>query len=104
SGYAFPSVHVTQAVAVYGAAAAMLSAQTRSWSLKVTAWAGAFLVAAAVGLSRLYLGVHWLTDTVGGAILGLVWLQLLLLMVRTAGGLRRQERAAAGPMVPASRI
>jgi undecaprenyl-diphosphatase len=83
NGFAFPSAHVAQAVAVYGAFAALLAAQTRQWSLKVTAWTVAFLVAAAVGLARLYLGVHWLTDTLGGAILGLVWLQLLLLAVRT---------------------
>jgi membrane protein DedA with SNARE-associated domain/membrane-associated phospholipid phosphatase len=103
SGFAFPSAHVAQAVAVYGAVAALLAAQTRQWSLKVTAWAAAFLVGSAVGLARLYLGVHWLTDTVGGAILGLVWLELLLLMARTAGGLRRQERVD-GPMVSASRM
>jgi membrane-associated phospholipid phosphatase len=41
--------------------------------------AAAVIVALVVAFSRVYLGVHWLTDVVAGLALGWAWLSLLLL-------------------------
>lgn len=72
-GFSFPSGHATIATAVYGALflvfVASVPARGRRWLLAATV---VFL--AGVGLSRLVLGVHHLTDVVGGHILGLAWL------------------------------
>jgi undecaprenyl-diphosphatase len=82
SGFAFPSGHATLSVAVWCALAALVAAATPSWRNKVIAWAAAFFLAAVVGVSRLYLGAHWLTDVLGGWSLGALWLTAVLGAVR----------------------
>jgi membrane protein DedA with SNARE-associated domain/membrane-associated phospholipid phosphatase len=76
SGYAFPSGHATAAIAVWGAAAIVLSSG-RPVRWKAAFWLGAGLIAALVSFSRVYLGVHWWTDVVSGMALGGAWLCLL---------------------------
>ena len=51
----------------------------------------AYVLAAAIGYSRLYVGVHWPTDVIAGAVVGVVTALLLLAAVRTrsARALRR---------------
>jgi membrane-associated phospholipid phosphatase len=87
SGYAFPSGHATNAAAVYGMLAALLAAATPRWSGKVAVWALAVGLVAFIGLSRVYLGGHWLTDVLGGFALGAAWLFALLTAPRTIEGL-----------------
>ncbi|RDI68671.1 phosphatase PAP2 family protein [Nocardia pseudobrasiliensis] len=72
----FPSGHTLGSTAVVGALTtlAVLSLGRRASRIAVTAAAAIFV--AAVGLSRVYLGVHWLTDVLAGWSLGLVWLIL----------------------------
>jgi membrane protein DedA with SNARE-associated domain len=95
TGFAFPSGHATKATAVYGMLAALLAAATSSWARKVALWTAALLVAGLVGLSRLYLGAHWLTDVLGGFALGGVWLFAVLTAVRTVDALRRGRQPNA---------
>jgi undecaprenyl-diphosphatase len=83
TGPSFPSGHATQAVAVYGMLAALVAAATPRWGRKVAAWAAAVVIAGLVGLSRLYLGAHWLTDVLAGFALGAAWLFALLTLART---------------------
>jgi undecaprenyl-diphosphatase len=65
-GYGFPSAHAAAAAAVCGAAAWQCSIRIRSWRARVSIWAVAAMLAALVGISRVYLGVHWATDVIGG--------------------------------------
>ncbi|MDP9073987.1 MAG: bifunctional DedA family/phosphatase PAP2 family protein [Actinomycetota bacterium] len=88
SGLAFPSGHATLSVAVWGMLAALVASSTSRWTAKVVAWALAIGLSALVGLTRLYLGAHWLTDVAGGWALGALWLFALLTAVRTVAGLR----------------
>jgi membrane-associated phospholipid phosphatase len=77
-GNAFPSGHATQTIGFYGMLAIVLIvayAPRRRWPLVI----GAALVTLVVGASRLYLGVHWLTDVLGGYALGLAWLSLVMI-------------------------
>ena len=93
TGFAFPSGHTTKATAVYGMLAALLAATTPRWGRKVSVWTAAALLAGLVGLSRLYLGAHWLTDVLGALTLGAAWLFVLLAATRTVDALHAAPSA-----------
>lgn len=89
--YGFPSGHTSGAFAVWGG----LALVTRRRTL---AWLAPFMIAL-IAFSRLYLGVHFLADILGGAFLGGGMLLLAWLLWRDDG--RREELFAAlrGPFV-----
>ncbi|HEX6677200.1 MAG TPA: phosphatase PAP2 family protein [Actinomycetes bacterium] len=72
TGYSYPSGHTTAAAATY-AAMALLLGRGRRWPVRVWLAVAAAAVTVTIGLSRVLLGVHWLTDVLGGAMLGLGW-------------------------------
>ena len=87
----FPSGHSANAMMIY-LSLALLLPQSRRWP-----WiAGALLLAALVGLSRIMLGVHWPSDVIGGWSYGALWAMLLVAIDQM---LRR--RVAVGPADPA---
>jgi undecaprenyl-diphosphatase len=64
TGYSFPSGHTMSAIGIYGAiAAALIALYPRARAPVILA---AVVLIAAIGLSRIYLGVHWPSDVVGG--------------------------------------
>jgi membrane-associated phospholipid phosphatase len=70
--YSFPSGHAMVSLVVYGMVGYLLAKhfpQQKSFIAFCTV-----LAIGVIGFSRLYLGVHWLTDVVGGYAAGLVWL------------------------------
>lgn len=103
-GFAFPSGHSAQAVACYGALAWLVAHVTTTRRSTVLAWIGAGVVALAIGFSRLYLAVHWLTDVVGGFVLGATWLSVTLSAVaawqRSPWGTPRRTEAAGRGVPP----
>lgn len=66
----FPSGHVAAAV-VYGAAFFVVALHTRRWWPRVLVLVLTAAVAFAVAWSRMYRGMHHLTDVLAGAVLGL---------------------------------
>jgi membrane-associated phospholipid phosphatase len=64
TGYSFPSGHSMSAMGIYGVIAAALIAMYPAARRPVIA-AAAVLIAA-IGVSRVYLGVHWPSDVLGG--------------------------------------
>jgi len=77
--YAFPSGHTTMATAMAFALYFMFAPRLSS-ALKTVLWMGALLWALLIGSSRLYLGVHWLSDVLGGFVLGVWWVTLVRLI------------------------
>jgi phosphatidylinositol-3-phosphatase len=94
TGFAFPSGHATDAAAVYGMLALLLSRSGHRPARAATWVAGVGLVAL-VGLSRLYLGVHWLSDVVVGIGLGASWLLAMVIAGRVGGDRIGRSRVGA---------
>lgn len=75
-GFGFPAVGITMCTITFGFFAVLIARElpgrSRIWPYLV-----AGVVVAVLGFARLYLGAHWLSDIVGGMLLGIVWLLLL---------------------------
>ena len=75
SGASFPSGHAT-ASACCLAAFALLAGVGRSPRVQAALASVAVGLAAGISCSRVFLGVHWLTDVIGGLVLGWTWFAL----------------------------
>jgi undecaprenyl-diphosphatase len=80
---AFPSGHSAAAVAFYGAIAIVVCWHTRSRIARAIAITAAFVVPLIVGTSRLYRGMHHLSDVVVGFVIGAVSLCVTWAVVRS---------------------
>lgn len=74
---AFPSGHATSGSVVYGGLLLLVLPLLRNAALRVAATGAVVVLVAAIATSRVILGVHWLTDVVGGLCLGSAWLLAL---------------------------
>jgi membrane-associated phospholipid phosphatase len=91
--FGFPSGHVSGAVAMWGGLAVLFRSRRLAWL--------APLFISLVAFTRLYLGVHFLGDVLGGAVLGMLMLLLGWRFVGTPGGQKRFFSAARlGPAWP----
>jgi membrane protein DedA with SNARE-associated domain/membrane-associated phospholipid phosphatase len=82
-GYSFPSGHAFIATIVYGFLIYVTWRLLKSEALRFTISAISILLIVLVGISRIYLKVHWLTDVLGGYAAGLAWLVLSVIIVNT---------------------
>jgi membrane-associated phospholipid phosphatase len=77
STFSFPSGHALVSLAVYGSIALLLARRISSGPLRLLLLGGTALLVLAIGFSRLYLGVHFLSDVLAGFAAGTAWLALL---------------------------
>jgi membrane-associated phospholipid phosphatase len=80
--YSFPSGHALVSLVAYGALAFVLATHLRTPHARVACFAGAGLLAVAIGFSRLYLGLHFLSDVLAGYSAGTAWLLVCIATVR----------------------
>lgn len=77
SSYSFPSGHSLESCCFYGALAAILSVGVQSLARRAGIWMAAGVITLGIGISRVYLGVHYPTDVLGGYTVAIVWASLL---------------------------
>lgn len=78
AGYSFPSGHSMAAFALYGALTYLLWKHIRSRTGKIALVVFASAIVLSIGLSRVYLGVHYPSDVLGGYLASGVWLGLMI--------------------------
>jgi membrane-associated phospholipid phosphatase len=74
SSFGFPSGHTMGSTLFYGLLAIFVAHSIRSWRWSVFSFGVASLWVALIGVSRIYLGAHYLTDVLGAIAVGLAWL------------------------------
>ncbi len=74
SSYGFPSGHTMGATILYGLLVLLTFASWRRWSRRLLSVLLAGLFVAAIGLTRIYLGAHFMTDVLAAFAAGAVWL------------------------------
>lgn len=103
-GWGYPSGHTTQAVAGWGVLAALVMTTTVSPRLRALAGTTAVAIAVLVGMSRVYLGVHWLTDVLGGAVMSAAVLATwVVVRLSLSNHLAREAHPRARPPDPRPR-
>jgi undecaprenyl-diphosphatase len=74
SSYSFPSGHSETAVVFYGTIALLAYPRFKGGPTTVLIMAAAVFMILGIGLSRIYLGVHFPTDVAAGYLVGAIWL------------------------------
>jgi undecaprenyl-diphosphatase len=80
--YSFPSGHSLFSLCFYGTLAGLINARVRSLWLRIVVWVIAALLVLAIGLSRIYLGVHYPSDVIAGYLTALMWVSSLVVADR----------------------
>lgn len=89
SSYSFPSGHAGVSLAVYGTIAFIAARHLTSIRARLAVLVAAAILILLIGFSRLYLGVHFLTDVIAGFSLGLAWVTLCVLLLHLGVQLRK---------------
>jgi membrane-associated phospholipid phosphatase len=95
SSPSFPSGHALNSTAIAGMVAYLLLLHLERRLTRVLAVVLAGVWAVAIGLSRVFLGHHWLTDVMVGWVIGLAWLALVITAHRLFLSVRRAAPALA---------
>jgi undecaprenyl-diphosphatase len=76
--FSFPSGHSVGAVVLYGTITYLVWSHLHDITQRAAVIACALLLIAGIGLSRVYIGVHYPTDVAAGYLVGLLWLLTLI--------------------------
>lgn len=91
----FPSGHAMESAIIYLTLGALLMRVVQGRITKIYCMGMAIVLTFIVGVSRVFLGVHYPTDVVGGWMLGFLWAAIIFLVTRRFDDAVDQERAQA---------
>lgn len=101
TGHSFPSGHAMGTTVVFGALSYLVLRAHQPWKRRAAGLAAAACVIAAVSLSRVYLGVHWISDIGAGVAAGTLWVLVATVAyeafrrIRTIRALRKRRGRAS---------
>ena len=97
-GYSFPSGHAMGSAVCFGALAYLALRTIPRWRYRAAAIAFACTMILAISASRIYLGVHWISDVGAGIVAGLIWVIAATVAYETMRRIRmiRSLRAKRG--------
>lgn len=99
--YSFPSGHAMGATVLYGFLACYAARHARGWTGRVLPFVLALAMVATVAFSRMYLGVHYLSDVLAAFAEGCGWLAICITGAATLNRRNRaRARRAGGPVEP----
>jgi undecaprenyl-diphosphatase len=79
--YSYPSGHALSSLCFYGVLAGLCCARIQSRAARILIWIASGVLIVGIGLSRIYLGVHYPTDVIAGYLAGAIWVSTLLFAV-----------------------
>ena len=91
----FPSGHAMSATIVYGTVAYLLARLQRHWWARTITLLLAVIMIVLICLTRLYLGVHYPSDVLGGIIVGLAWSAFCMATLEASLALARRRAPAS---------
>jgi membrane-associated phospholipid phosphatase len=91
--HSFPSGHAFFAASFFGGLAVLVSARVRNRFLRAAVWIVAVSLILLVGLSRVYLGVHYPSDIIAGYAAATVWVAAVAFGDRLVSHRRRRRRS-----------
>ena len=100
-GYSFPSGHAMGSAVAFGALAYLAYRAAKSWPAAAAALAFALTFVLSVALSRVYLGVHWISDVAAGVTAGLLWVTVTTCAYETVRRIRHLRGLRASRLPPA---
>lgn len=82
TSYSFPSGHATIAIIFFTLLIYLFNKEIKNKTTRYIFIGVNIALILLIGLSRIYLNVHWLTDVLGGYALGLIWISILIKTIK----------------------
>lgn len=81
-GFSYPSGHSLAAAAIYFTVGVVLCKSIKSSVAKTTIWMLFLGLILSIGVSRIYLGVHYFSDVLAGILIGIAWASFVEFLVQ----------------------
>jgi len=92
--FSFPSGHSLASFCFFGALASILTARITNTKLNLMTWILSGTLVLAIGMSRIYLGVHYTTDVLAGFAAALIWIAVIRFVEMQIVRMRKSKREA----------